>query len=87
MPIHYLEKKECWQTLTNFLEVYSPKNIIVVRDLNIVLDPKEKRGGISGRDQMFPLVEDMIQQWDLLEFKPKKGLYTWNNNKVEATHI
>ena len=47
--VQYLEKKECWQTLTNFLEVNSPKTIIAARDLNIV------------RDQMLPLVEDMIQ--------------------------
>ena len=62
-------------------------NIIVVRDLNIVLDPKEKRGGISSRDQMIPLVDDLIQQWHLLDFKPKKGLYTWMNNRTWEAHI
>jgi exonuclease III len=66
VPVHYVEKKYCWQTLLDFVEAYSPKNIIVAGDLNIVLDPKEKRGGIISRDQLLPLVEDMIQQWDLL---------------------
>ena len=36
-------------------------NIIVVGDLNIVLNPKEKIGGINSRDQMLHLVEDLIQ--------------------------
>ena len=50
----------------------------MVGDLNLVIDPKEKRGGNSGRDQMIPLVEELILHWDLLDFKPKRGLYTWN---------
>ena len=62
-------------------------NIIVVGDLNIVLNPKERRGGINSRDQILPLVENLIQQWDLLDFKPKKGLYMWTNNRTRATHI
>jgi len=32
-------------------------------------------------------VEDLIQQWDLLDFKTKKGLYTWSNNRAETKHI
>jgi len=61
--------------LSDFLDIYSPQNIIVVGDLNLIIDPKEKRGN-SGRDQMLPLVEELILHWDLLDFKPKKGLYT-----------
>lgn len=59
----------------------------MVRDLNLVIDPKEKRGGNSGRDQMLPLVEELILDWDLLDFKLKKGLYTWTNNRARAEHI
>ena len=62
-------------------------NIIVARDLNIVLDPKEKTGGINSRDQMLPLVDDLIQQWHLLDFKPKKGLYMWTNKITWEPHI
>ena len=62
-------------------------NIILARDFNIVLDPKEKRGGNNGRDQMLPFVEDISQQWDLLDFKPSKGLYTWTNNRIGVDHI
>ena len=87
VPVHFLEKKECWQTLRDFVESNSPTNIIVAGDLNLVFDPKERRGGINSRDQMLLLVEDLIQQWDILDFKPKKGLYTWTNNRTGASHI
>ena len=82
--VHFLEKKDFWKY---FVEINSPTNIIVDGDLNLVFDPKEKRGRINNRDQMLPLVEDLIQQWDILDFKPKKGLYTWTNNKIGASHI
>eukprot|EP00253_Pinus_taeda_P032424 PITA_32424 len=36
---------------------------------------------------MLPLVEDLIQQWDLLDFIPVKGLYTWSNNRMGEDHI
>lgn len=36
---------------------------------------------------MIYVVEDMIQKWDLLDFKPRKGLYTWTNNRIGEDHI
>ena len=36
---------------------------------------------------MQPLVEELIQQWDLLDFKTKKGFYTWTNNRLGTEHI
>jgi hypothetical protein len=60
-------------TLNEFLEQHSPSNIILAGDLNIVLKSKEKRGGINSRDTMLPMVEDLIQQWDLLDFIRSKG--------------
>ena len=51
----FFEKKECWNSLSDFLEIYSPSNIIVAKDLNLVLDPKAKRGGNSVGIQCNPL--------------------------------
>lgn len=62
-------------------------NIVIAGDLNILLDLKEKRGGNNNKDLLLPLVEDIIQQWDLLDLKPKKGRYTWNNNRTGVAHI
>jgi exonuclease III len=55
------KKKDCWKTLNEFLEQNSPNNIIIVGDLNLVMNGKEKRGGRTNKDQMIYVVEDMIQ--------------------------
>jgi hypothetical protein len=77
VPVRYSEKKDCWQTLADILEIFSPSNIILAKDLNLVFEPKEKRGGNSSRDQMLLFVEELVHRWDLLDFKPSKGLYAW----------
>jgi hypothetical protein len=87
VPVLYSEKKDYWQSISYFLKISSPSNIILARDLNLVFDPKEKRGGNSGRDQTLPFVEELVHQWDLLDFKPLKGLYTWTNNRLGDDHI
>jgi exonuclease III len=80
VPIMYSKKKYCWQSLADFSEIFSPSNIILAGDLNLVFDPKEKREQNSGRDQILPFVEELVHQWGLLDFKPSKGLYTWSKS-------
>jgi len=53
--------------MTGFLKAYSLNNIIIAGDHNLILDPKEKRGGTSSRDRFLPLVENLIQLWDLMD--------------------
>lgn len=36
---------------------------------------------------MLPLVEYLIQQWDLQDFNPIKGHYAWTNNRGGEDHI
>eukprot|EP00253_Pinus_taeda_P036438 PITA_36438 len=85
--VHYDEKKECWKTLSDFLERLNPMNIVIGGNLNIILDPKEKRGGTFLRDPFLSTVENLILQWDLVDFKPVKGEYTWTNNRTGENHI
>ena len=70
VPVSYAEKRECWNSLSSFLEEASPNNIIIDGDLNIVMKPKEKRGGTRKRDPMLSMVEEIAQTWDLLDFNP-----------------
>eukprot|EP00253_Pinus_taeda_P021422 PITA_21422 len=56
-------------------------------DLNIILDPKEKQGRSSSKDPFLSTVENLIQLWDLVAFKPVKGGYTWTNNRIGEHHI
>ena len=60
VPVNFNEKKECWKSLSNFLEIYSPINTIVARDLNITLDPKENKCGVRGKDPFQDSVEALI---------------------------
>ena len=38
---------------------------------------EEKKGGFFGIDSLRNKIEEIIQQQDLLDFKPKKWRYTW----------
>ena len=87
VPVNYTEKRSCWNSLSVFLEQHSPNNIIIAGDLNIVMKAKEKRGGSSTRDPLLASVEELSQTWDLLDFTPVSGIYTWTNNRVGSDHI
>eukprot|EP00253_Pinus_taeda_P017553 PITA_17553 len=87
VPVNYTEKRERWYSLSSYLEQHSPNNIIIAGDLNIVLKPKEKRGGSSSRDSILATMEELVQNWDLLDFPPVHGLYTWSNNRAGSEHI
>ena len=73
VPINFNEKKDWWKSISDFLENFSPSNIIIVGGLNISLAPNEKKGGARGKDPFQDSVEAIIQSSDLCDFKPKKG--------------
>ena len=87
VPVTFQEKRHCWNSLDVFLVARNPSNIIIVGDLNIALAPKDKKGGNCGRDPMIREVERIISSWDLIDFKPKKGRYTWSNNRIVLANI
>ena len=73
--VNLIEKKDYWNSLSQFIETHTPINIIVVGALNIILDPMEKKGGVQGKDHFNEFEESLIHAWDILDFKPKKGRY------------
>lgn len=77
VPVHYEEKRGCWKTLSKFLDHNNLRNIIIGGDLNIIFDPKEKRGGTYSRDPFLTTVENIILQ----------RKYTWTNNRTGENHI
>eukprot|EP00253_Pinus_taeda_P014967 PITA_14967 len=87
VPVHYEEKKECWRSLSEFLELNSPSNMVLGGDLNIILDLKEKKGGIQSKDPFSRTVGSLIQRWVLVDLKPVKGKFTWTNNRTGDNHI
>ena len=60
VPVNLIEKKDCWISLSQFIETHSPINIIVAKDLNIILDPMEKKGGVRGKDHFHEPDENLI---------------------------
>ena len=55
--------------------------------MNITLSPNEKKGGSCGKDFMQEYVENLMQDWDLIDLKPKSGRFTWSNHRVGAANI
>ena len=64
------------------MENHDLRNIVAAGNLNIVLDPKEKRGGNIGKDQFQEMVDSLIHAHDLLDLNPKKSSFTWTNNRL-----
>ena len=87
VPVNSQEKRECWSSLEEFLAANNLTHILVAGDLNITLEPKEKLGGVRGRDPMHRTVEHLISTWDLMDLKAKRGRFTWSNNRSGVAHI
>ena len=47
----------------------------------------DKKGGARGKYFMQDVVEKMIQDWDLVDLKPKVGRFMWSNQRVGAASI
>ena len=71
------EKKLCWDSIKNLADLENMENIIIVGDLNLTLLSSEKRGGSIVRDPARELVEEIMQDWELIDIKPTIGKYTW----------
>ena len=46
VPVSFVEKKECWDSLKLFLNQHNLENLVVARDLNVTLALAEKKRGI-----------------------------------------
>ena len=44
VPVSFVEKKECWDSLKIFLNQHNPENLVVAGDLNVTLSLAEKKG-------------------------------------------
>lgn len=87
VPVNIEEKRECWGSVRHLLESKNFENIIIAGDLNLTLHMEEKRGGTIVRDPAREWVEDLMQDWDLLDIPSKNGKYTWSNKRICPGHI
>eukprot|EP00253_Pinus_taeda_P019942 PITA_19942 len=72
-PVNVGGKKYCWDSIRNQVDLKNLENIIIAGDLNLTLHSSEKRGGNAVRDPAREWVEDIMQDWDLLDIKPSSG--------------
>eukprot|EP00253_Pinus_taeda_P015541 PITA_15541 len=82
VPSNIGEKRECWDSIRQLSESENLQNIIVAGDLNLTMCMGEKRGGTIIRDPAREWVEDLMQDWDLLDIPPENGKYTWSNKRI-----
>jgi hypothetical protein len=61
--------------------------IIIAVDFNVTLSSKEKQGGNIFKDPFNEKIEDLIEEWDLINIKPSKGNFTWSNKRLGLGHI
>jgi exonuclease III len=86
-PVLLSEKKECWDSIHNFLCHTLHENLVLAGDLNVTLATSEKKGGSPVRDPAREWVEDLMLDWDLEDIKPTKGKFTWTNRRSGPGHI
>eukprot|EP00253_Pinus_taeda_P030086 PITA_30086 len=86
-PNNASEKKLCWDSIKNLADLENLENIIIAEDLSLTLLSSEKRGGSIVRDPPRESVEDLMQEWDLIDIKLAIGKYTWSNKRVGPGHI
>eukprot|EP00253_Pinus_taeda_P015209 PITA_15209 len=81
-PVSAGEKKICWEFIRGLADSEDLVNIIIAGDLNLTLSLAEKRGGSIVRDLTREWVEDLLQDWDMIDIKPSLGKYTWSNRRL-----
>eukprot|EP00253_Pinus_taeda_P018092 PITA_18092 len=87
IPVNTGEKKACWESIRNQAVLINLENTIIVGDLNLTLLSADKRGGSIVRDLAWEWVEDLMQDWDLLDINPISGNYTCSNKRISPGHI
>ena len=87
MPVNTQEKQACWSSLAACLDSNSFSNVIVTGDLNIILNEKEKSGGVYGKDPLLKLVDKFTLLLELIDLKPKRGRFKWSNNRLGVANI
>eukprot|EP00253_Pinus_taeda_P009185 PITA_09185 len=85
--INIWEKKNCWDSIRQQANLTNLENIIIAGDLNLILHSSEKRGGSIVRDLARKWVEDILQDWDMLDIKSSSGKYSWSNKRLGHGHI
>jgi len=87
IPVNPMEKASCWRSILNLKVSEFFEDCIMVGNFNVVGNNVEKRGGIYGRDPLSDKMEELIDEWDMLDVNPQRGKFTWSNMRSRSRHI
>ena len=73
--------------MANLLNSGIGQNVIVAEDFNTTISPKEIRGRSLVRDPFGERLQDLISDWERVDFPRKKNLFTWKNRRLGPGHI
>ncbi|GLJ11116.1 hypothetical protein SUGI_0143550 [Cryptomeria japonica] len=59
----------------------------MARDLNALLYPNEKHGGVRGDNRVMKDFRNLIETINVVDCVPKNGEYTWTNRSAGFTNI
>ena len=80
-------KKDYWNLLKDERSIGLLDNVILARDLNVILNQEGKRGWFMVRDPIREQVDDIILDWNLSDVILAKGKFTWTNKRLGPGHI
>ena len=55
---------------------------IIIGEFNTTISLEEKKGGSKFRDPFGERLEDLMNAWRLTNIKPKRGQFTWINQRL-----
>eukprot|EP00253_Pinus_taeda_P011701 PITA_11701 len=74
------------EAIRNLIRIEAP-DILLLQETKMEEPEFLQRGGSIVRYPAREWVEDLLQDWDLLDIKPVSGMFTWSNKRIGPGHI
>lgn len=87
LPNHYKEKEQCWKSVKEKIAKRQSGHLILGGDLNLIRNREEKFGETFHNDPSREALEEIIEDYKLIDIPPSNGKYTWNNKKNGKNNI
>jgi len=82
-----MEKPTYWSSILSLRDLGFSSDCILAEDFNTIRFNSEKRGGFFGRDPSRDKMEEIIDEWDLIDVTPQTDKFTRTNKRQGPSHI
>eukprot|EP00253_Pinus_taeda_P015816 PITA_15816 len=86
-PNHYRDKALCWESVKNEAQDRQGSKLVIRGDINMILNIEEKLGRNYFNNPSRTALEDLIEEYKLLDIPPSNGKFTWSNKIIRAHNI